>query len=539
MSKYADLVVLGGGMAGMTLALQVRRQLPTIRIMVLERNVFPVEESAYKIGESTVEVSSHYFSNTLGFESHLKSEHLPKLGQRFFWDNGSNIDITSRLEFGCRNFPPVDTYQIARGRFENFIVDQCDSDDIEVIEGAKILDVEIGREESFHKVLYNHVGAQDELSCRWIVDATGGAAMLKRKLNLDCDPDHKVSAAWFRVSRDVKVDEWSDSLEWKDRHGYSAERRLSVNHLMGHGYWLWIIPLASGSTSIGLVADENIHPSQSFDTYEKLLIWMEKHEPQCAKIVRDAKSDFQDFGVLKNYASHTKKMYSIDRWFITGIAGVFVDPFYSPGSDFIAFGNTFITDLICDDHAGSKDIDRRIEAADSFFLSLTDAYFRIFRGQYEIFGNQKVMPLKICWDWSIYWMQNALLFCQGRYAELPNRPAIWPLLHSFTELNKKMQRFFLEWSRVDNKNEPVQEYIDWMQCEFLVSLNNRLAEFSQESSPLDSGELDKGFEILSQAAGEIVSAAVKQSPDLKIFLEGLPASANKKYFGYIFEKMGI
>lgn len=537
MEQRTDLIILGGGMAGMALALQVRRQLPTIRILVLERNTFPVEESAYKIGESTVEVSSHYYANILGFGRHLKEEHLPKLGQRFFWDNGSNIDITSRLEFGCRNFPATDTYQIARGRFENFLLDKCKQNNIDILEGTRVLDVEIGPGESDHKVFYEFGGNQSLATCKWLVDASGGASILKHKLDLNREPDHRVSAAWFRVAREVKVDDWSESPNWKSRHGDGPERRLSVNHLMGRGYWIWLIPLASGSTSIGLVADERFHPSSDFDSFEKLVKWMEKHEPQCAAIVKEAATDFQDFGVLKEYARHSKKVYSSDRWFITGIAGVFIDPFYSPGSDFIAFGNTFIADLICIDHAGVKDVNRRIEAANSFFLSLTDAYFRIFRGQYEIFGNQKVMPLKICWDWSIYWTQNAFIFCQGNFAELPNKPEVWPLLHAFTELNKNMQRFFLTWSRLDTRNEPSQEYIDWMQCEFLLSLNKRLSS-SIKHTPLFE-ELQNGYERLSQAAGEMVQAAVEQIPELEEFLKYVSSTGHRKHYNYVLDKIGV
>jgi hypothetical protein len=34
------------------------------------------------------------------------------------------------------------------------------------------------------------------------------------------------------------------------------------------------------------------------------------------------------------------------RWSLVGEAGAFLDPFYSPGSDYITLGNTFTTDMI-------------------------------------------------------------------------------------------------------------------------------------------------------------------------------------------------
>ena len=45
-------------------------------------------------------------------------------------------------------------------------------------------------------------------------------------------------------------------------------------------------------------------------------------------------------------------MFSPDRWALVGVPGVFADPFYSPGSDFIAQGNTFTTEIIKSDLEG-------------------------------------------------------------------------------------------------------------------------------------------------------------------------------------------
>ena len=55
---------------------------------------------------------------------------------------------------------------------------------------------------------------------------------------------------------------------------------------------------------------------------------------------------------LQHFAHGCARVFSPDRWAMTGEAGVFTDPFYSPGSDFIAMGNDFITDLITRDLRG-------------------------------------------------------------------------------------------------------------------------------------------------------------------------------------------
>ena len=71
-----DVVILGGGLAGLTLAIQLKRQDPGTRVTVLERRAHPVREAAFKVGESTVEIGAHYFADVLGLREHLDAEQI-------------------------------------------------------------------------------------------------------------------------------------------------------------------------------------------------------------------------------------------------------------------------------------------------------------------------------------------------------------------------------------------------------------------------------------------------------------------------------
>src|SRR5688500_18789971 len=72
----ADVVILGGGLAGLSLSLQLRQKFPTLDIVVLERMRHPVPEAAHKVGESTVEIGAHYFDTVLGLKEHLTTHQL-------------------------------------------------------------------------------------------------------------------------------------------------------------------------------------------------------------------------------------------------------------------------------------------------------------------------------------------------------------------------------------------------------------------------------------------------------------------------------
>ncbi len=60
-TQRADVVITGGGLAGLSLALQLKQRDPALAITVLERRAHPVREAAFKVGESTVEIGAHYF----------------------------------------------------------------------------------------------------------------------------------------------------------------------------------------------------------------------------------------------------------------------------------------------------------------------------------------------------------------------------------------------------------------------------------------------------------------------------------------------
>ena len=138
-----DVTILGGGLAGLTLALQCRQKLPNASITVLEKREHPVPEAAFKVGESTVEVAAYYFGEVLGLKQHILEDQLPKLGLRFFFPAGDNSRIEDRLELGGRRYAPCPSYQLDRGRFENYLADRCLEQGIQFVDRADIKDVEI------------------------------------------------------------------------------------------------------------------------------------------------------------------------------------------------------------------------------------------------------------------------------------------------------------------------------------------------------------------------------------------------------------
>jgi 2-polyprenyl-6-methoxyphenol hydroxylase-like FAD-dependent oxidoreductase len=99
MLKAYDVVIMGGGLSGLTLAIQLKRRIVNIRILIAEKSAYLMPEAAHKVGESSVEIASYYFDKILGLKTELERE-LPKLGLRFFYSYQRNQDIEQRIELG-------------------------------------------------------------------------------------------------------------------------------------------------------------------------------------------------------------------------------------------------------------------------------------------------------------------------------------------------------------------------------------------------------------------------------------------------------
>jgi hypothetical protein len=129
---------------------------------------------------------------------------------------------------------------------------------------------------------------------------------------------------------------------------------------------------------------------------------------------------------------------------------LFTDPFYSPGSDFIAIGNDYTADLIERECAG-EDVERRVEQYNATYLRLYDAFLRLYEGQYSIMGNAQVMTAKVAWDNACYWAITALLFFQRRYRRPEFIASLENLMRRFFVLHARMQQFLKVWSDIDGR----------------------------------------------------------------------------------------
>jgi flavin-dependent dehydrogenase len=515
--KQYDVIIAGGGLAGLTLSIQLKMQNPEISILIMEYRDTIAPTAAHKVGESTVELATHYFREVLQLKDYLEEFELPKHGLRFFFKTNHKEEISNRVELGPRLKLPTPSHQLDRGTFENYLEKHTKELGTEFMLGARVKDVNFSSEG--HEVIFNHDEKEQTLKARWIVDATSRFSLLKRKLKFEKEAPHNVNAVWYRVKGVIDIDEWSDNELWKN---FLAPRLryLSTVHFMDKGYWLWVIPLGSKNTSIGIVADEDLHPFNTINTYEKAMEWIKKNEPLAYTKVCPPKEELMDFRILKHFAHNSGRIYSSERWAVTGEAGAFLDPFYSPGSDFISLNNTWLSDLILRDHAG-EDITVRAEIYERTHLRWFESWLPIYQDKYKLMGNTQIMVFKIFWDWAIYWSVPCLLFTNKGFTDLKLLKELFvsenSLGRKFGDLNKRVQDLFLEWQPFENEIFS-HKYIDPLDLEYLKAFQQGL---ETKHTPVELlQKLRVNVNILEQVAAEmfrLVSQQVKGTPeDMKV-----------------------
>ena len=524
-SSRHDVVIAGGGLAGLTLALQLKQTFADLDILVLERRMHPVPVAAHKVGESSVEIGAHYFSKVLGLKEHLDTQQLKKFGFRFFMSEGRR-DIDQVTEIGASRFLSVPSYQIDRGIFENFLAEEAARRGVHFAAGALVRDITLAETGQEHRTLFTLNGTAHTARSRWLVDACGRAGLIKKKLELAEPNGHDAGAVWFRISDRIALDDWSSDPTWRARCDPAA-RWLSTNHLVGAGYWVWLIPLASGSHSVGIVADAKLHPLESMNTFAKAMDWIEKHQPRLFDEL-DAKRDkLQDFAFFRRFSYGCKQVLSGQRWALTGEAGLFLDPFYSPGSDFIAIANTYITELIARDRAG-RPLDAHAKIYDQIFHSFYESTLALYEGQYPIFGDATVLPVKVIWDYTYYWGVLAQFFFQGRVADLRAFSELNAELAHCQALNVAVQQLLRDWSakRLRSPDDNAAVMLDQAALPWFAALNKSLTDTLDDAGFREA--IRGSTQQMRALAAEIaMRAAAVQSPALDALLaeSAFPATA--------------
>ena len=399
-SDKVDVVIIGAGLAGLTLARQLLLKTGQT-VLLLDKRVDPPGPSQ-KVGESLVQLSGYYFSKVLELEEHLLVNHYLKYNLRFHWKTAgqANRNLEDYSVSFIRLGSNIPTFQLDRNLFESHLLEINGADPrFEFAGGVTSPAVTFGEAGADHTVAW----AGRSVQCRWVVDTSGRGGVLKRKLSLALENPIRHGSTWCWVDGLVNIERLTERTNAERRVDQDRRKTghmpffLATNHFCAEGMWFWVIPL-HGKTSLGLVFDHAVLNPDEVSTARKMLDYVCRKWPLFEQDLKNRK--VVDEGRFYDYSYDAAQTISADRWAISGESGRFSDPLYSPGSDLIAIHNMLIVDAIgADDDARLK---MMVPYYEQIMRVMYESYVPSYAVSYNCLGDQEAFTLKYAWELAVY-----------------------------------------------------------------------------------------------------------------------------------------
>jgi len=312
--QECDVVVIGGGPAGSTIAALLARQ--GRRVALLEKEHHP----RFHIGESLLPGNRELFDK-LGVREEVDRIGMPKFGIEFVPpDTGER----SYVDFSEGWDPSKgEAWQVRRSELDELLFRNAAKEGALALEGATVRQVDFDADGATVQAVLDD-GAPRSWRTRFVVDASGRHTVLANKFKCkEKNPEHNSTALFghFRNARRLPGRrEGNISICWFE-----------------HG-WFWFIPLADGTTSVGAVCwayylKARDKPLKDY-FYDTIALCPELHDRlKDATLVDDAVHATGNFAYASTRATG-------ERYLLVGDAFTFIDPMFSSGV-FLAMQSAF------------------------------------------------------------------------------------------------------------------------------------------------------------------------------------------------------
>lgn len=397
--KHYDVVILGGAFSGASAAVLLRRERPELSVLIVEK----AEAFDAKVGEATTEMSGMFLTRRLALWRHLELEQLPKEGLRYWFVNDKVHTHAEASEAGPYLRSTVPSFQLRRDALDEHILATAAAEGAEVARPARVRDVQLGGFD--HRVTFEREGREPEtVACRWVLDATGRATFLGKRLGLiERNQEHPTAAVWCRWENVRHIDELAARGPLSLSRGNVGSRRLATNHYMGFGSWTWFIPLGHGETSVGVVFDTRIVHLDRGKNLERDYLEFLRSNPLMAELLEGARMRSEDLRTYSNLA-YVSRQYMGNGWALLGDAAAFLDPYYSPGLDHASFTVEATVEIVKAQTAGEDVAARIAEHNETFLRSYRRFFGSIYKDKYYYMGEHDLLAASFLIETAQYYI---------------------------------------------------------------------------------------------------------------------------------------
>lgn len=397
-----DVIIIGGAYSGACMGILIKRALPDAKVLIVERAV----EFDRKVGESTSEVAACFITRVLHLSQYMHHNHLTKQGLRMWFTTPENDCLTHCTEVGAYYQTRLPTFQIDRSLLDQHLLELAQKSGCELWRPAKVEEITLGENGDKMQRIVAKVGDETrEATAKWIVDASGKATVLARKLNLWRRLEtHPTNSIWARFRNVRDLDGHEVATRYPDfAKSVMCSRGLATNHLMGRGWWCWIIPLKNGDISFGLTYDPRIFQPPKEGTIPERLLAHAKQHPVGRFLFENATAVENDSRAYSHLPYYSEQVAG-DGWAIVGDAAGFMDPLYSQGLDYCSHAVYAAHKLIVRSLRGEDVCEQR----EAFNTQFRQSYFRwyesLYDNKYEYLGEADLVFAAFLMDLACYFI---------------------------------------------------------------------------------------------------------------------------------------
>jgi ABC-type nitrate/sulfonate/bicarbonate transport system ATPase subunit/flavin-dependent dehydrogenase len=306
----AQVIIIGGGPAGSTLGAYLARA--GIDHLILDQAVHPRPH----VGESLVCSTTRIFED-IGFLSVMEREgFVHKHGAVWTHWADQNEHVIRFREIPELGLTQDYTYHVDRGRFDQLLLEHSKQQGSRILQGTRVEKVEFDARATAQGVRVTENGQQRVLRSRLVVDASGRSTVLGSQLRLK--------------KRDALFDQFAvhNWFEGVDRGPSETAEYIHIHVLSMPRAWVWLIPIDSKITSVGIVTRASDFPKGNESVEQFFARHIDSH-PLLARRMSSARP-LHDFAREGNY-SYVMDRFAGDGWLLVGDAARFVDPVFSSG----------------------------------------------------------------------------------------------------------------------------------------------------------------------------------------------------------------
>jgi hypothetical protein len=319
--ETCDVAIIGAGPSGAVAAGKLVGHGWDVR--VVERQRFP----RFSIGESLLPQSMRYLEEAGLLDRVIARGFQHKDGAAFAW-NGRYTDIyfPEKWTEGWGT-----TFQVRRDEFDQILIEGAAAAGARVSFGDTVTSF-AGDAAGASLAVRGEDGGERRIEARFVLDASGFGRVLPRLLVLDRPSDFPVRRALFRHVRDRIAD---------DR--FDRNKILISIHPDMPEIWYWLIPLADGLSSIGVVGPDAELLAAGADDETRLDSLVGQSGLMAELLVRA--ETVRPAGTLAGYACTVTRMHG-PGFALLGNAGEFLDPVFSSGVTIAVKSAAMAADLL-------------------------------------------------------------------------------------------------------------------------------------------------------------------------------------------------